>query len=55
MPFRLRFYGNTVVLFALLDAILGASSLRYPEKIRKRLDHLEELYERFNLLTSDEQ
>ncbi len=55
VPFRLRFYGNTVVLFALIDAILGALSLRYPEKTRKRLDRLEELYEQFNLLTSDEQ
>ena len=31
VPYRLRLYGNTVALFALLDAILGALSLRYPE------------------------
>ena len=54
VPFRLRLYSNTVALFALLDAILGALSLRYPEKTRARLDSLEDLYKQFNLLTSDE-
>ncbi len=53
VPFRLRLYSNTVALFALLDAILGALSLRYPEKTRERLESLEDLYKRFNLLTLD--
>ncbi len=51
VPYRLRLYSNTVALFALLDAILGALSLRYPEKTRERLESLEELYKEFNLLT----
>ena len=54
VPFRLRLYSNTVALFALLDAILGALSLRYPEKTRERLESLEDLYQQFNLLTLDE-
>ncbi len=54
VPYRLRLYSNTVALFALLDAILGALSLRYPEKMRERLESLEELYKRFNLLTLDD-
>lgn len=51
VPFRLRLYSNTVLHFALLDALLGALSLRYPEKTRERLESLEELYTQFNLLT----
>ena len=54
VPFRLRLYSNTVALFALQDAILGALSLRYPEKTRARLDNLEDLYRQFNLLTTEE-
>ena len=54
VPYRLRFYSNTVALFALLDAILGALSLRYSELTQARLDNLEELYERFDLLTRDD-
>ncbi|MCY3866027.1 MAG: MurR/RpiR family transcriptional regulator [Chloroflexi bacterium] len=54
VPYRLRLYSNTVALFALLDAILGALSLRYPEKTRERLETLEELYKQFNLLTLDD-
>jgi DNA-binding MurR/RpiR family transcriptional regulator len=49
VPYRLRLYSNTVALFALLDAILGALSLRYPELTQARLDSLEELYARFQL------
>jgi len=51
IPFRLKLYGNTVALFGLMDALLGALSLRYPETTQQRLDSLEALYERFNLLT----
>lgn len=54
VPFRLRLNSNTVAVFALLDAILGALSLRYPEKTRERLESLEELYIQFNLLTLDD-
>ena len=53
VPFRLRLFGNTVALFALLDALHGALSLRYPEKTRERLESLEELYQQFNLLNTD--
>ncbi|MYD08709.1 MAG: MurR/RpiR family transcriptional regulator [Chloroflexi bacterium] len=49
VPFRLRMYSNTVAVFALLDALLGALALRYPEKTQARLDRLEELYQQFNL------
>jgi DNA-binding MurR/RpiR family transcriptional regulator len=51
MPYRLRLYGNSIGPFALLDALLGALSLRYPEATQQRLDTLEELYEAFNLLS----
>jgi len=51
IPYRIRFYGNSIAPFALLDALLGALSLRYPEATQQRLDKLEELYETFNLLT----
>jgi DNA-binding MurR/RpiR family transcriptional regulator len=51
MPYRLRFYGNAIGPFALLDALIGALSLRYPEATKQRLDSLEELYETFNLLS----
>ena len=54
VPFRLRLYSNTVALFALLDALLGALSLRYPEKTRQRLDRLEELYQEFNLYSGED-
>ncbi len=54
VPFRLRLYSNTVALFALLDALLGALSLRYPEKTRERLERLEELYQQFHLYGSDD-
>ena len=53
VPYRLRLFSNTVAQFALLDAILGALSLRYPEKTRARLDSLEDLYEHFHLLTRE--
>ena len=42
-----------MALFALLDALLGALSLRYPEKTRERLESLEELYQQFNLHSSE--
>lgn len=51
IPYRIHFYGNSIAPFALLDALLGALSLRYPEATQQRLDKLEELYEAFNLLT----
>lgn len=54
VPYRLRLYSNTVALFALLDALLGALSLRYPDETRERLDSLEELYQQFNLLSNDD-
>ena len=55
VPFRLRFYSNTVALIALLDALLGALSLRYPEKTRERLEVLEELYQQFNLYSGEDE
>ena len=51
VPYRTRLYGNTASIFALLDALIGALTLRYPELSRARLDSIEELYERFDLLT----
>ena len=55
MPYRLRLYGNSIGPFALLDALLGALSLRYPEATQQRLDKLEELYEAFNLLSQPDE
>jgi DNA-binding MurR/RpiR family transcriptional regulator len=55
MPYRLRLYGNSIGPYALLDALLGALSLRYPEATQQRLDKLEELYETFNLLSKPDE
>ena len=55
IPYRVRFYGNSIAPFALLDALLGALSLRYPEATQQRLNKLEELYETFNLLTKSDE
>lgn len=55
MPYRLRLYGNSIGPFALLDALLGALSLRYPEATQQRLEKLEELYETFNLLSKPDE
>jgi DNA-binding MurR/RpiR family transcriptional regulator len=55
IPYRLKMYGNSVAVFALLDSLLGTLSLRYPETTRQRLDSLEELYEQFNLLSKPEE
>ncbi len=54
VPFQLRLYSNSVAVFALLDALLGALSLRYPEKTRERLERLEELYRQFNLYSGED-
>lgn len=55
IPYRLKMYGNSVALFALMDSLLGALSLRYPETTRQRLETLEELYEQFNLLSKPDE
>lgn len=55
VPYRLRLYGSSIGPFALLDALLGALSLRYPEETQQRLDKLEELYETFNLLSKSDE
>jgi DNA-binding MurR/RpiR family transcriptional regulator len=55
VPYRLRLYGNSIGPFALLDALLGAFSLRYPEATQQRLDKLEELYQAFNLLSKPDE
>ena len=55
IPYRLKMFGNSAAVFALLDSLLGALSLRYPEKTQQRLDSLEELYEQFNLLSKSDE
>lgn len=55
IPYRLKMYGNSVAVFALLDSLLGMLSLRYPETTRQRLDSLEELYDQFNLLSKPDE
>lgn len=55
MPFRVRFYGNSIGPYALIDALLGALSLRYPEATQQRLENLEELYEEFNLMSKPDE
>lgn len=53
VSYRYRLHGNAVAIYALLDALLGSLFERYPERIRRRLDHLEELFETFHILSDD--
>ncbi|MBZ0277466.1 MAG: hypothetical protein K8I60_15075, partial [Anaerolineae bacterium] len=51
VPYRLWLYGNSVAVFALLNALMGALFVRNPQAAEKRLEHLEFLYETFQILT----
>lgn len=51
VPYRLWLYGNSVAVFALLNALMGALFIRDPYAAQKRLEHLEFLYETFQILT----
>ena len=55
MPYRFRLFGNMIGTYALVDAILAALSLRYPQATQQRLESLEELYETFDLLTKTDE
>ncbi|MBZ0276907.1 MAG: MurR/RpiR family transcriptional regulator [Anaerolineae bacterium] len=50
VPYRLWLYGNSVAVFALLNALMGALFVRNPQAAEKRLEHLEFLYETFQIL-----
>lgn len=51
VPYRLWLYGNSVAVFALLNALMGSLFVRDPQAAEKRLEHLEFLYETFQILT----
>lgn len=51
VPYRLWLYGNSVAVFALLNGLMGALFIRDPYAAQKRLEHLEFLYETFQILT----
>ena len=51
VPYRLWLYGNSVAVFALLNSLMGALFIRNPQSAEKRLEHLEFLYETFQILT----
>ncbi len=53
VPYRLWLYGNSVAMFALLNAILGALVLRHPDATEARLEHLEFLYETYRLFDDE--
>lgn len=52
VPYRLWLYGNSVAMFALLNALTGALVLRHPHTTEERLEKLEFLYETFQLLSN---
>jgi DNA-binding MurR/RpiR family transcriptional regulator len=51
VPYRLWLYGNSVAVFALLNSLMGALFVRDPKAAEKRLEHLEFLFETFQILT----
>ncbi len=51
VPYRLWLYGNSVAVFALLNSLMGALFVRNPQAAEKRLEHLEFLFETFQILT----
>jgi DNA-binding MurR/RpiR family transcriptional regulator len=51
VPYRLWLYGNSVAVFGLLNSLMGALFIRHPQAAEKRLEHLEFLFETFQVLT----
>jgi DNA-binding MurR/RpiR family transcriptional regulator len=51
VPYRLWLYGNSVAVFALLNSLTGALFVSDPEAAEKRLEHLEFLFETFQIFT----
>jgi hypothetical protein len=51
VPYRLWLYGNSVAIFALLNSLTGALFVSDPSSAEKRLEHLEFLFETFQIFT----
>lgn len=51
VPYRLWLYGNSVAVFALLNSLTGALFVSDPGSAKKRLEHLEFLFETFQTFT----
>ncbi len=51
VPYRLWLYGNSVAIFALLNSLTGALFVSDPRSAEKRLEHLEFLFETFQIFT----
>ncbi len=51
VPYRLWLYGNSVAVFALLNSLTGALFVSDPKSAEQRLEHLEFLFETFQIFT----
>lgn len=49
VPYRLWLYGNSVAMFALLNGLMGALFIRNPDAAEKRLQHLDDIFEVFQI------
>jgi DNA-binding MurR/RpiR family transcriptional regulator len=49
VPYRLWLYGNSVAMFALLNSLMGALFIRNSESAEKRLQHLDSIFESFQI------
>jgi len=52
VPFRLWLYGNSLVSYAILNALFGAMLLRHTQAAQQRLEHLDKIYEGFQIYQS---
>lgn len=52
VPFRLWLYGNSLVSYAILNALFGAMLLRHTQDAQQRLEHLDKIYEGFQIYQS---
>ncbi|QPC83319.1 MurR/RpiR family transcriptional regulator [Phototrophicus methaneseepsis] len=49
VPFRLWLYGNSLASYAVLNALFGALLVRHTDEAQNKLDHLDRLYEKFQV------
>lgn len=49
VPFRLWLYGNSLASYAVLNALFGALLVRHTDEAQNKLDHLDRLYEKFQI------
>ena len=52
VPFRLWLYGNSLGSYAILNALFGALLLRHTEDAEQRLEHLDKIYQHFQIYES---